>query len=189
MMSKTDIEVALSASIESGQRRTKEPVVGLAERLAALADSAYPDLRAEWRKLYRAHPPKKIGRDVLELGIAWKLQEKALGGTSAATKRRIAGLALAMEEKGDLTRSRVAKLKPGAKLVREWRGETHDVLVIENGFLWKGRPWRSLSLIAREITGTRWSGPRFFGLLCNRGGAKAVAAAEPARRGEAPADA
>lgn len=188
-MSKRDIEVALSAPTASRQRRGQGSVVGLAERLAALADLAYPDLRAAWRKLYRAHPPKKIGRDVLELGIAWKLQEKALGGMSAATKRRIADLAQTMEDKGDLVKCRAAKLKPGAKLVREWRGETHDVLVIKNGFLWKGRPWRSLSLIAREITGTRWSGPRFFGLVGNREGAKAVAAIEPARSVEAPADA
>jgi hypothetical protein len=188
-MSKRDIEVAPSEPIEPGQGNTKRPVGGLAERLAALADLAYPDLRGEWRKVYRAHPPKKIGRDVLELGIAWKLQEKALGGTSAATKRRFADLAEAMEDKGDLTRSRVAKLKPGAKLVREWRGETHDVLVIENGFLWQGRPWRSLSLIDREITGTRWSGPRFFGLMGKREKEKAVAAIKTAREAEAPANA
>ena len=69
-----------------------------------------------------------------------------------------------MEEKGDLTKSRVAKLKPGAKLVREWRGETHDVLVIEDGFCGRASAGGRCRLIAREITGTRWSGPRFFGL-------------------------
>ena len=69
-----------------------------------------------------------------------------------------------LERDGDVTRNRVARLKPGAKLVREWRGEAHTVIVIEDGFEWKGRHWRSLSVIAREITGVRWSGPRFFGL-------------------------
>ncbi len=69
-----------------------------------------------------------------------------------------------MDEKGDLTQARAVRLKPGAKLVREWRGETHDVLVLEDGFQWRGRQWRSLSAIAREISGTHWSGPRFFGL-------------------------
>ena len=139
-------------------------VANLEERLAALALMSHAELRAEWRRLYRAHPPQKVGRDVLELGVAWKLQEKALGGTSAATKRRLAELARVMESKGDLAKARAIRLRPGAKLVREWRGETHDVLVTESGFLWRGESWRSLSAIALEITGAHWSGPRFFGL-------------------------
>ena len=69
-----------------------------------------------------------------------------------------------MESKGDVTRSRAIRLKPGAKLVREWGGESHDVLVLEAGFAWRGKTWRSLSVIAQAITGTHWSGPRFFGL-------------------------
>jgi Protein of unknown function (DUF2924) len=121
-------------------------------------------LRAEWRRLYRAHPPKRVARDLLLLGIAWKMQEQAYGGLGAATRRRIAGLAETLERDGDVTRSRVARLKPGAKLVREWRGETHTVFVCENGFRWRDGHWRSLSVIAREITGGHWSGPRFFGL-------------------------
>ncbi len=140
------------------------PVANLEERLAALALMSHAELRAEWRRLYRAHPPQKIGRDVLELGVAWKQQEKALGGTSAATKRRLAELDRIMESKGDLAKARAVRLRPGAKLVREWRGETHDVCVTESGFLWQGESWRSLSAIALEITGTHWSGPRFFGL-------------------------
>ena len=140
------------------------PVANLEERLAALALMSHAELRAEWRRLYRAHPPQKIGRDVLELGVAWKLQEKALGGTSAATKRRLAELAGVLESKGDLAKARAVRLRPGAKLVREWRGETHEVFVTESGFLWRGESWRSLSAIALEITGTHWSGPRFFGL-------------------------
>jgi hypothetical protein len=69
-----------------------------------------------------------------------------------------------MERDGDVTRDRVARLKPGATLVREWHGEEHTVVVTEDGFEWRGLHWRSLSAIAREITGVRWSGPRFFGL-------------------------
>jgi hypothetical protein len=65
---------------------------------------------------------------------------------------------------GDLVRSRALRLRQGAKLMREWRGETITVLVLEDGFEWGGKRWRSLSMIAREITGTRWSGPRFFGI-------------------------
>ena len=145
----------------------------LAAKLAALPEMAAVDLRTEWRRLYRAHPPKRIGRHLLELGVAWKLQERAYGGLSAAMKRRLADLAKTMDEKGDLAKARVVRLKPGAKLVREWRGRTHDVLVLEDGFQWRGQRWRSLSAIAREISGTHWSGPRFFGLR-----AKAEAAVE-----------
>jgi hypothetical protein len=145
----------------------------LAVKLAALPEMAAVDLRAEWRRIYRTHPPKRIGRHLLELGVAWKLQERAHGGFSAAMKRRLAELGKTMDEKGDLAKARAVQLKPGVKLVREWRGETHDVLVLEDGFQWRGQRWRSLSAIAREISGTHWSGPRFFGLQ-----AKAEAAEE-----------
>jgi hypothetical protein len=121
-------------------------------------------LRAEWRRLYRAQPPRRVSRDLLMLGVAWKIQEQTYGGLGTATRRRVANLAETLERDGDVTRSRTARLKPGAKLIREWRGETHTVVVLEGGFEWRGRRWRSLSVIARKITGGHWSGPRFFGL-------------------------
>ena len=133
-------------------------------RLAALPTLTSCDLRAEWRRSYRSNPPKKISRDLLELGVAWKLQEAALGGLGPSGRRRLADLARTMATEGDLKTSRAATLRPGARLIREWHGETHDVLVLEEGFSWRGKQWRSLSAIAREITGTPWSGPRFFGL-------------------------
>ncbi len=109
----------------------------LSERLAALPKLTYADLRTEWRRLFRAHPPQKISRDLLELAIAWKLQERALGGLSPATKRRLADLTTTLESKGGLTKARALKLKPGVRLLREWGGHTHEVL--ETGFLWQGR--------------------------------------------------
>ncbi len=136
----------------------------LAGKLAALPDLAVAELRAEWRRLYRAQPPKGVGRDLLALGVAWKLQEKVYGGLGPATKRRLAGLATTMERDGDLARARIERPRPGARLVRAWRGETHSVVVLEDGFAWRDKTWRSLSVIAREITGAHWSGPRFFGL-------------------------
>ncbi len=136
----------------------------IAAKLRELEQMDHAALRAEWRRLYRAHPPKRVARDLLLLAVAWKIQEQAYGGLGAATRRRVADLAKTLERDGDVTRNRVARLKPGAKLVREWRGETHTVIVREDGFEWQGRPWRSLSVIAREITGGHWSGPRFFGL-------------------------
>jgi len=79
-------------------------------------------------------------------------------------KRQLAELVRTMSEKSDLAKARTITLKPGARLVREWDGETHEILVVEDGFEWRGKTWRSLSAIARELTGTHWSGPRFFGL-------------------------
>lgn len=171
---------ALSAPAEPAQHTVREPGAELATRLAALTALAYAELRAEWRRLYRSHPPKKIGRDVLELAVAWKLQERALGGLSPATKRQLAALAQTFETRGDLTKARAIRLKPGARLVREWHGEAHEVLVVEGGFLWRGERRRSLSVIASEITGTHWSGPRFFGLAPNA----RAAAGRASREGE-----
>ena len=139
-------------------------VGSLSSQLAAIATMTYAELHVTWRWHYRAVPPKKMSCDILELGIAWKIQENKLGGLGAAVKRQIADLARTMEVKFDLAKPRAISLKPGARLLRAWEGVTHEVMVVEDGFLWAGKTWRSLSAIAREITGTRWSGPRFFGL-------------------------
>lgn len=136
----------------------------IVDRLKALEQMDSTALRVEWRRLYRSPAPKRVARNLLMLGVAWKIQERAYGGLGAATKRRLAELAKTLERNGDVTRNRVALLKPGAKLVREWHGETHTVTIVEDGFEWNGRQWRSLSAIAKLITGVHWSGPRFFGL-------------------------
>jgi hypothetical protein len=145
-------------------------------QLSALAEMDAPRLWAEWRRLYRSRPPKMLRRDLLQLGVAWKLQERVLGGLSAATKRQLAELARTMATKSDLAKTRKVTLKPGARLIRAWAAETHEILVVEDGFLWRGAKWRSLSVIAREMTGTHWSGPRFYGLTGTT--PKSVAAAD-----------
>jgi hypothetical protein len=132
----------------------------LKSRLDALQATSIDDLRILWRKLYQAHPPPMIGRDLLILAIAWKLQAQALGGLRPAVKRRIAS----MEAKGGVGKRRAVQPKPGARLMRAWQGQTHTVLVLDDSFEWQGERHGSLSAIARKITGTRWSGPRFFGL-------------------------
>ena len=136
----------------------------LAAEIAALGEMTYTDLRFAWRRLYQVHPPKKLSRNLLELGVAWKLQERVLGGLSATTKRQLDELARTLATKSDLVKARKVSLRLGARLIRAWGGETHEILVVEDGFVWRGKTWESLSMIAREITGTRWSGPRFFGL-------------------------
>ena len=133
--------------------------------LAAIAMMTYSELHLAWRRHYRTVSPKKISRDILQLGIAWKIQESRLGGLSVSMKRQIAALARTMEAKSDLAKPRAVSPKPGARLLRTWEGVTHEVMVVEDGFLWAGKTWASLSAIARQMTGTRWSGPRFFGLI------------------------
>ena len=161
----SDITMDSVRSAPLAPRQPKPPAASdLAERLAKLNQLTRTDLRAEWRRLYRVHPPERLSRDLLELGVAWKLQEKVFGGLSASVKRQIADLARTMETRSDLVKARTVSLKPGARLLRSWCGETHEVVVVDDGFVWAGKTWRSLSAIAREMTGTRWSGPRFFGL-------------------------
>ena len=154
----------MSANLSDVLAKRTVAVADLAAKLVALADLDTAGLRREWRRLYRSHPPLHIRRDLLVLAIAWKLQERVYGGLTAAQKRRLAGITEELKKGGDLSAGPAIRLKPGLRLVREWRGETHDVLVLEDGFEWNGQRRRSLSAIAREITGTQWSGPRFFGL-------------------------
>ncbi len=136
----------------------------VAEKLAALPRMSKADLRAEWRRLFRSQPPPRLGRDLMVLALGWKIQEKAHGGLTLAEKRRLTQIADDLKVHGRPPPRSAIRLKPGAKLIREWHGKTHHVLVLDEGFEWNHRSWRSLSVIAREITGTPWSGPRFFGL-------------------------
>ncbi len=173
-MSVTEVHTTESPARVDSRRSDARSEDAVAARLQALEGMTYDGLRTEWRRLYRAHPPKRVARDLLVLGVAWKIQEQAYGGLGAATKRRLTGLAKTMEQDGDLARSRVARLKPGARLVREWRGQTHRVIVLEDGFEWRGKRRRSLSVIAQLITGAHWSGPRFFGLNGKAGAGVAI---------------
>jgi hypothetical protein len=103
---------------------------------------------------------------LLEFSAAYKVQEKAFGGLSAASKRKLRKRAFPKNRKlgSGVQEERSDRLSPGTRLVREWHGDIHTVDVDESGFRYSGRTYRSLSMVAREITGARWSGPRFFGL-------------------------
>ena len=136
----------------------------LSAKLTALAALDAASLRAEWRRLYRSHPPKRVGRDLLARAIAYKLQERALGGLNATAKRKLRAFAEQLESGDGTAFDPGIMLKPGAKLLREWGGDSYVVIALEDGFEFNGRRYRSLSKIAREITGAHWSGPRFFGL-------------------------
>jgi len=135
----------------------------LSDRLADLAGFSLADLRLEWRRLYRAEPPR-LSRDLMMRAIAYRLQEIAHGGPSKATQRRLAALVAEFESDGSIAPQPVSRVKPGSRLVREWHGRTHTVSVTDEGFEFQGKAYRSLTKIAFDITGSQWSGPRFFGL-------------------------
>ncbi len=136
----------------------------ITKEIDELADLTTSRLRERWRRFNRAEPPAKISRDLLIRASAYQMQEEELGGLSGAVKRRLRALAQKMGSEGSASFDLRSSLKPGAKLIREWRGRTYSVIALEDGFDFEGRRYRSLSKIAREITGARWSGPRFFGL-------------------------
>jgi hypothetical protein len=136
--------------------------IDIADELARLADLTIFELRAEWRRLHRAQPPMRLSRDLLMRGITYKLQERPLGGLSKTTIRKLESLC--GKSTPDKPPAAPVSLKPGTRLVREWRGVTHSVLVHSGGFEWNGERYGSLSLIAEKITGAHWSGPRFFRL-------------------------
>jgi hypothetical protein len=128
------------------------------------AEASLDELRREWRHLYNNDPPR-ISRDLLVLGIAYRRQEIEHGGLGKATLRKLRTLGKTLRATGRVGATPSLTLKPGARLVREWRGRSHTVTVTEDGFEYAGANYPSLTKIARKITGAHWSGPRFFGLL------------------------
>jgi hypothetical protein len=142
----------------------RESLDRIREALARLPTASRADLRAEWLRLCRTEPPIRLGRELLIGAIAYRLQEEALGGLRPETQRRLRHIAEQAGRGGEPALAVVPRLKPGTRLIREWQGHTHQVLVGDDGFVWQQARYRSLSQIARAITGTSWSGPVFFGL-------------------------
>jgi hypothetical protein len=138
-------------------------VAALNDQLAALATMSSAQLRNEWLHLYRA-PAPDMSPDLLRRGVAYRLQERSTGGLSGETKKAVAALMRQMEKTGEAVIVPSTRIKPGTRLVRDWGGASHHVLVVEDGFLYREQRYRSLSTIAQHITGAKWSGPRFFGL-------------------------
>jgi hypothetical protein len=140
------------------------------ERLAydADVDRAYVmrivDLRIRYRELFRVEPPKAFGPDLLRRSIAHRIQERAYGGLSREHQRLLDQLVKASRAKPSGRIELPRRIKPGSELVRTWNRRTYRVVVLEGGFAYEGRTYSSLSEIASEITGTKWNGPRFFGL-------------------------
>jgi hypothetical protein len=138
--------------------------MSLDDQLAALATMSLAQLRSEWLQIYKSAAPDAVGRSFLMLGIAHRLQEKASGGLPVASVRELDRLGRRLDQTGNLGEEPTAHLKLGTRLVREWQGRSHQVELTESGYLYRDQHYASLSQIARAITGTQWSGPRFFGL-------------------------
>ena len=138
-------------------------------RLAALKTTPMLDLKRQWRELFETEPPA-FNRRYLESRLAYRIQELVYGGLKPETVKRLEALGEQLDG-GNITTRRIrADLTPivGTRLLREWQGAEHVVTVTADGFEWQGRPYRSLSAIARAITGTRWNGLVFFGLKNHR---------------------
>jgi hypothetical protein len=162
------------------KRPTREEVE---REILALDTLDTKSLKARWRILYRQYPPPTFRPRLLRLGIAYRLQELAFGGLQPRTVRLLRKLAL--ELRAERAEKRLASavsvsppepsksirphLSSGSQLMREWNGSTEIVDVTDEGFRWHGKDYRTLSAVAGAITGTKWSGPKFFGLVASLG--------------------
>ena len=163
MAANTEAAESIAEQEARGRVPSATAKTDLHQDLSALEKLDANALRAEWRRLYRCQPPR-LSRDLLVRGVAHRLQELELGGMSKATRRKLAAFARELEASGSLAVPTSPQLRPGTRLVREWRGRTHAVAVLEDGFAYAGKTYPSLTKIAQVITGAHWSGPRFFGL-------------------------
>jgi hypothetical protein len=125
------------------------------------------ELRAEWRRLNKADVSPRLSRDLLVRAVGYRLQELAFGGLRPEPQRQLRQIAMELKQTGAATTRRRPQLASGTRLIREWRGRRYEVVVLDDGFSWQDTPYRSLSAVARTITGTPWSGPLFFGLNQN----------------------
>jgi Protein of unknown function (DUF2924) len=141
----------------------------LAMEIADLSKASVTNLRERWRTLSGKQPSGGLGRSFLTRAIAYRLQKKACGGLRPSTQRLLARVAAEAAAGNSPGHQPIRKAGVGTILVREWQGNAHRVTVLGDGVSFNGKRYRSLSEVAREITGSRWSGPRFFGLRTSAG--------------------
>jgi hypothetical protein len=151
----------------------------LEDEIGSLEHLPTHELKIAWRQLYRSEPPRCLPRDLMIRALAYRMQERAHGGLAPATKRKLRSLVAELAAKGTQVFDPGIALKPGARLIRDWAGQTHTVIVLENGFDYDGERYPSLTKIAAKITGAHWSGPRFFGIDKTR--ARPAAVVDPRR--------
>ncbi len=158
--------------------------------LARLPALDVRQLREMWCELHKTAAVPRLSRELLMRAVAYRIQELASGGLRPELHRQLYQIASELQQVGRVAIRPRPRLKPGTRLLRGWRGRSHQVLVLKDGFSWQAAHYRSLSAIARKITGTAWSGPLFFGLKANRSAGRRSApisdpAGEPMEIGDA----
>jgi Protein of unknown function (DUF2924) len=145
-------------------------------KLCKLGTAGRAELLAMWTATTGKPPQFRASRELLASALAWHLQERKFGGLKPATKRKLRLLARTQERKSTARSMapRATNFRPGTVIIKQWRGAQHTVVVLADGFQHQGKVYASLSRLAREITGTRWNGPAFFGLRKRHGGAAEV---------------
>ena len=166
MTKRTRPEVPAAATIAA------IPPADVPRRLAALKGTTAPALRQQWRELFGTEPPP-YNRRFLESRLAYRIQELAYGGLKPETLARLEALGEQLDGGKVAVRRMRGDDTPitGTRLIREYQGVEHIVTVTRDGFEYQGRPYKSLSAIARHITGTRWNGRVFFGMRASRSAA------------------
>ena len=136
----------------------------VAERITGLQEMSKVARSSLWRELFGTAAPPRLRRELMVRILAHRIQEQASGGLKPSTCQRLHRLARSFENHSRRANAESPEIKPGTRLLRHWRDRTHVVTVVEQGYEYQGARYPSLSAIARQITGTRWSGPLFFGL-------------------------
>jgi hypothetical protein len=141
-----------------------------------LPEMGKPALCKQWQESFKTPAPDGIRKELMIRMLAYRIQEQAFGGLKPKIRRRLDQMAATVSKRPN-SAANMARAKSGTRLIRSWQGKTHTVTVEVSGYHYEGRRYRSLSEIARQITGTQWSGPLFFGLK-SRGPKKGVANAQ-----------
>lgn len=143
------------------------------ETIQQLQSLSREELIKKWKKLFKTNSPIHARKELLIKHIAWELQAKEKGGYSSQTKKQLDKLANKLVKKQEINeedmkeacrQSSVLEIKSGTRLIREYKSEKHEVIALDKGFKYKDKPYKSLSAIANEITGTQWNGKIFFGV-------------------------
>ena len=136
----------------------------LSEQIAALPSLNKAQLLAIWAENFSKDPPPNLRKELMVPILAYRMQEREFGGLSHAARRRLQEVAASLKTEKPSQERDDSEPQTGTRLLRLWHGEMHEVIATGNGYLYRGQTYSSLSKIAREITGTRWSGPLFFGV-------------------------
>lgn len=180
----TKMRSLASSTVTTPSRAFGADEAKVEQAIASLADLDHAALKERWRDLQGGDPPRRLSRQLLLRALAHAMQEKAFGGLGPAVRQRLQRLAAELQDTGRIASiGTQPRFKPGMRLIREWQGRTNEVTVLEEGFLWNGKTYRSLSAIARAITGTRWNGHVFFGLKSRQSPGSVAGAPDDTRAG------